>query len=187
MPFPIPLNLQPSTSTGTHVKCHYIIQVECDLPGAIDLQIDVPTPILAPQWLFSTMPPPPPTIILPPDVSFRPPWENDEKIGTCPKCSASFGLFKRKHHCRHCGKVFCDNCTKKEVKIPNLGYVENPVKVCDACNSIVSQSGGVLFETAPVIQAAPSVEYGQVDTAVYSNQFSASAPPLFPELADDDS
>src|SRR5436853_2879696 len=33
----------------------------------------------------------------------------DEASSSCdsPKCRSSFNLFVRKHHCRHCGHIFC--------------------------------------------------------------------------------
>jgi len=158
LPFEIPLNVQPSTTTSRLVKCHYYFVVECDIPGAIDLRVELPTAIMAPQWLFSSQPPAPPVIQLPPDVSYRPPWQRDEDCKNCNKCSAEFGLFKRRHHCRACGKIFCSKCTTKNTKIINLGYVEEPVKVCDSCIDSASK-GGTVFQTAQVLPSGPAVEY----------------------------
>jgi hypothetical protein len=108
LPFPIPLVLQPTTNAGL-VQHNYYLVVECDIPGALDLDVVLPTTILAPQWLFSKQPPPPPVITLPPDASFRPPWQPDETVSNCSICSASFGIFTRKHHCRHCVCCFFTN------------------------------------------------------------------------------
>eukprot|EP01119_Soliformovum_irregulare_P000489 TRINITY_DN1033_c0_g1_i1.p1 TRINITY_DN1033_c0_g1~~TRINITY_DN1033_c0_g1_i1.p1 ORF type:complete len:423 (+),score=99.05 TRINITY_DN1033_c0_g1_i1:65-1333(+) len=146
LPFQIPINLQPSTTTGHMVKCHYFFVVECDIPGAVDLNVECNTAIMAPQWLFSTAPMAPPAVVLPPDVSFRPPWQPDNQVSSCNSCQKGFSLFKRKHHCRACGKIYCDDCTKKTTKILNLGYDENPVRVCDGCYSSASQGGAVFQE-----------------------------------------
>ena len=36
-------------------------------------------------------------------------WKPDAHASICdaPVCQRSFGLFERRHHCRHCGNVFC--------------------------------------------------------------------------------
>jgi len=159
LPFQIPIGVQPSTTTSKLVKCSYYFVVECDIPGAVDLRVSLPTAILAPQWLFSNHPPAPPVIQLPPDVSFRPPWQPDDKAPKCNKCNAEFSLFKRRHHCRACGKVFCSNCTTKTTKIKNLGYDEEPVKVCDLCYEPATQ-GGVVFQQAAELPTGPAIEWG---------------------------
>jgi len=159
LPFQIPIDVQPSTTTGRHVKCHYYFVVECDIPGAVDLRVELPTAIMAPQWLFSNHPQPPAMIQLPPDVSYRPPWQPDDDVKKCNKCNSEFSLFKRKHHCRACGKIYCSNCTSKNTKIKNLGYDEEPVKVCDGCFESASQ-GGTVFQTAAILPSGPAVEYG---------------------------
>jgi len=150
LPFPIPVNILPSTTTSRLVKCHYFFVVECDIPGAIDLQVQLPTAILAPQWLYSDHPQMPPAMVLPPDVSYRPPWQPDGQAPSCNKCHAAFSLFNRRHHCRHCGKVYCGKCTGKACKIPNLGYNEEVVKVCDDCWHQAS-TGGHQFQAAPIL------------------------------------
>jgi len=175
LPFQIPIGVQPSTTTGHHVQCRYFFVVECDIPGAIDLKVELPTAILAPQWLFSNQPPAPPVVQLPPDVSFRPPWQPDNTCNQCGKCSINFSLFKRKHHCRACGKIYCSNCTTKQTKITNLGYVDEPVRVCDGCSDSASQ-GGTVYETAAVLPNAPPVEYGAPTAPPTSLPMVATAP-----------
>lgn len=38
-------------------------------------------------------------------------WETDEKVTQCTKCSSEFDDINRRHHCRSCGKIFCDGCS----------------------------------------------------------------------------
>ncbi|CAL2041066.1 unnamed protein product [Caenorhabditis brenneri] len=40
------------------------------------------------------------------------PWLDDAEASCCPLCAARFGLTRRRHHCRLCGKVLCHNCSK---------------------------------------------------------------------------
>eukprot|EP00656_Telonema_subtile_P023680 TRINITY_DN2523_c0_g1_i5.p2 TRINITY_DN2523_c0_g1~~TRINITY_DN2523_c0_g1_i5.p2 ORF type:complete len:202 (+),score=36.49 TRINITY_DN2523_c0_g1_i5:109-714(+) len=48
-------------------------------------------------------------------------------------------MFNRKHHCRRCGKVFCDKCSKNRTKLPpEDGYGDEKVRVCQPCFEIVT-------------------------------------------------
>ncbi|EGG25064.1 FYVE-type zinc finger-containing protein [Cavenderia fasciculata] len=152
LPFFIPVDLKPSSSLGDHVKSSYIISVEFDLPGAIDLSVDLPLTLYAPQFLYSAIPSQPPGAPLPPDVAYRHPWENDDNVNHCNKCKCNFSLFNRKHHCRHCMKIFCSKCTEKATPITKLAYPK-PVKVCDECYPIASQ-GGVKYQSAKQMLAS---------------------------------
>ena len=46
-------------------------------------------------------------------------WLKDEFIKSCGGCDTEFSFMNRKHHCRHCGKIFCHTCANAWVKIPN--------------------------------------------------------------------
>lgn len=66
------------------------------------------------------------------DQRFRPVWQPDKSTSTCTQCARRFfllGAFPRKHHCRHCGLVFCVWCCKRYTNIPNLGF-HSPARVC---------------------------------------------------------
>ena len=39
-------------------------------------------------------------------------WEADSASQSCRVCDKRFGLICRKHHCRKCGKLVCDACSK---------------------------------------------------------------------------
>jgi hypothetical protein len=41
-------------------------------------------------------------------------------------CLKSFGVFTRRHHCRTCGRIFCDDCTK----VPLLSTTTTPLCRC---------------------------------------------------------
>ena len=38
-------------------------------------------------------------------------WQLDDSVTFCPLCANDFGMMLRRHHCRTCGGVFCDDCT----------------------------------------------------------------------------
>merc|ERR1719502_2646899 len=39
-------------------------------------------------------------------------WVADDQETTCQLCSKEFTFFFRRHHCRYCGKLVCNDCTK---------------------------------------------------------------------------
>ncbi|CAJ0926256.1 unnamed protein product [Ranitomeya imitator] len=55
----------------------------------------------------------------------------------CMHCEAKFDFITRKHHCRRCGKCFCDKCCSKKVPLPRMCFVD-PVRQCGEC-SVISQ------------------------------------------------
>lgn len=38
-------------------------------------------------------------------------WMNDSFVSDCLNCFKPFTAFRRKHHCRFCGQIFCSECT----------------------------------------------------------------------------
>ncbi|VDL98569.1 unnamed protein product [Schistocephalus solidus] len=58
-----------------------------------------------------------------------PGWKDGD---SCYRCRASFNTFRRKHHCRNCGNVFCSECTTGRAVIPKFG-IEREVRVCETC------------------------------------------------------
>lgn len=38
-------------------------------------------------------------------------WMNDSFVSDCLNCFKPFTAFRRKHHCRFCGQIFCADCT----------------------------------------------------------------------------
>jgi len=59
-------------------------------------------------------------------------WTPDIQATECNKCHIVFSVIRRKHHCRSCGKVFCNNCSYLRTELPNFNYIE-PQRVCSPC------------------------------------------------------
>ncbi|CAH0518788.1 unnamed protein product [Peronospora belbahrii] len=38
-------------------------------------------------------------------------WESDVKVVKCGLCKSDFSLVRRRHHCRHCGRIMCSDCS----------------------------------------------------------------------------
>ncbi|XP_006632243.1 zinc finger FYVE domain-containing protein 21 isoform X1 [Lepisosteus oculatus] len=67
----------------------------------------------------------------------EPQWVPDKECPRCMQCDAKFDFLTRKHHCRRCGKCFCDKCCSRKVSLPRMCFVD-PVRQCAEC-SLVSQ------------------------------------------------
>lgn len=50
----------------------------------------------------------------------------------CMICSNKFSFLNRRHHCRSCGGIFCQEHSSNFIPLPDLGLYEN-VRVCDNC------------------------------------------------------
>ena len=40
-------------------------------------------------------------------------WVPDGMKAGCKACGCRFSLFKRRHHCRLCGSIFCGECSSE--------------------------------------------------------------------------
>eukprot|EP00300_Choanocystis_sp_HF-7_P036612 c52479_g1_i1.p1 GENE.c52479_g1_i1~~c52479_g1_i1.p1 ORF type:complete len:532 (+),score=67.67 c52479_g1_i1:59-1654(+) len=45
-----------------------------------------------------------------------PVWIPDDSAQTCTYCKSSFTMVRRRHHCRRCGNVVCNKCSKEKVE-----------------------------------------------------------------------
>ena len=50
-------------------------------------------------------------------------WMPDRLCKVCHECELPFTMFRRRHHCRVCGQVFCQPCSNNHID----------GKVCDVC------------------------------------------------------
>lgn len=64
-------------------------------------------------------------------------WMNDSESDSCLECNSSFSLLLRRHHCRRCGGLFCDNCTSKRMLIPDALFVVPPNSLFHESDSTV--------------------------------------------------
>lgn len=60
-------------------------------------------------------------------------WIPDSYVKLCPGCARSFNLSRRRHHCRLCGAIMCNNCSQflefssaKKLTYPSTSW-ETPV------------------------------------------------------------
>lgn len=63
----------------------------------------------------------------------KPPrWIPDEEAPRCMACATQFTAFRRRHHCRNCGGVFCGVCSNSSAPLPKFGLTK-AVRVCRDC------------------------------------------------------
>lgn len=61
-----------------------------------------------------------------------PRWIPDGDAPRCMACASSFTPFRRRHHCRNCGGVFCGVCSSGTAPLPKYGLTK-AVRVCREC------------------------------------------------------
>lgn len=64
----------------------------------------------------------------------NPHWVPDDATRICHGCKKAFGIMFRRHHCRICGRIFCETCSSKRATAPNYGYT-SAVRMCGECAS----------------------------------------------------
>lgn len=86
-------------------------------------------------------------------------WMPDNNGSSCYKCEKSFNSFRRRHHCRNCGLLFCGKCSKKNFEIDRDTILD---RVCDNCISLLD---------TPIIKNRQSLvhyPYFPKDTLLYT-------------------
>ncbi|KAL3345125.1 hypothetical protein AABB24_024193 [Solanum stoloniferum] len=63
-----------------------------------------------------------------------PKWLPDSASSTCMLCNVRFHpIMCSRHHCRFCGGLFCNECTKGRSLLPEKFCTGEPQRVCDVC------------------------------------------------------
>lgn len=77
-------------------------------------------------------------------------WQADSARKTCSSsnCDRMFTMFRRRHHCRRCGQLFCGYCSRSRVCLEALG--SHPQRVCDGCSKLDNRGADLIFTTAAI-------------------------------------
>ncbi|KAJ2725251.1 Vacuolar protein-sorting-associated protein 27 [Coemansia sp. Benny D115] len=118
------------------------------------------------------------------DTASAPEWEDSP---VCQRCRTSFTFTNRKHHCRHCGKCFCNDCSSNSTTIPKFA-IYDPVRVCHGCylrlKKIVPDSD-VTPSSSPATNAGASGQASRYRNSVSSASRPATTVPT-PHIDDSD-
>lgn len=89
-------------------------------------------------------------------------WTKDSEQSNCSGCEKSFTLKRRKHHCRHCGGLFCGECCNTKFKrdlAVSSGEATKAVRVCSLCwHSLELLSDGPLDPESPLAMVTSNDE-----------------------------
>lgn len=91
-----------------------------------------------------------------------PRWQPDAEVSECPICGTVFSFWRRKHHCRKCGRVVCAACSPHRITIPRQFIVRPPESTALPSSSsptpapppIIDLTGDDSFSTSSTINPA---------------------------------
>jgi RhoGEF domain/FYVE zinc finger len=69
-------------------------------------------------------------------------WIPDTSTSQCQHCNTKFGAAVWRHHCRSCGILTCDNCSKNRISLPQINS-SSKERVCDRCFKSLSAAANV--------------------------------------------
>ena len=64
-------------------------------------------------------------------------WTKDKNSPMCQLCSETFNIRVRRHHCRSCGVLCCDDCSSKRLVLSALNLTEAEIAAASAGNAPV--------------------------------------------------
>ncbi|KAF8914050.1 hypothetical protein CPB84DRAFT_1758250 [Gymnopilus junonius] len=93
---------------------------------------EAPQKVLTPRWTSPT------------PHQLHAQWERDESVPQCRDCQRRFNFLNRRHHCRKCGRIFCDRCSSYRAILDPADVVHDPMspevispaashRVCQSC------------------------------------------------------
>ncbi|KAK7913748.1 hypothetical protein WMY93_013959 [Mugilogobius chulae] len=62
-------------------------------------------------------------------------WMPDSQCKECYDCNEKFTTFRRRHHCRLCGQIFCSRCCNQEIPGKFMGYTGD-LRACTYCRKL---------------------------------------------------
>ena len=103
-------------------------------------------------------------------------WTPDQMVSDCMVCNTAFTFFRRKHHCRECGSVICNNCSKWRQTSSPSGE-KSLLRICKSCNVTSPRRTSDAFTTPDVMTRAKMESEKQIRELEEAKQSSEEKPP----------
>ncbi|KAF7268563.1 hypothetical protein GWI33_018316 [Rhynchophorus ferrugineus] len=119
------------------------------------------------------------------DTELKQYWMPDSVSKECYECSEKFTTFKRRHHCRVCGQIFCSQCCNQQIPGKIFGCTGD-LRVCTYCCKIVlsylqsSNFGAALTSDLKVLQENLQSKFSDLPNATFSTDLSHQSSNLKP-------
>ncbi|XP_071339695.1 1-phosphatidylinositol 3-phosphate 5-kinase isoform X2 [Trachinotus anak] len=86
-------------------------------------------------------------------------WMPDSQCKECYDCNEKFTTFRRRHHCRLCGQIFCSRCCNQEIPGKFMGYTGD-LRACTYCRKLAlsyahSADSGSIGEDLSALSDSP--------------------------------
>lgn len=111
------------------------------------------------------------------DTDFKKLWMPDSKSRECYDCEVKFNTFRRKHHCRLCGQIFCSRCCNQNIPGKIL-KVTGELRVCNYCSKVILtylKSSDINADLKSDLQSLEENLSSKFNFAVSSSTLSAKA------------
>lgn len=113
----------------------------------------------------------------------QPVWQQDSTAKDCPYCKLKFSVMRRRHHCRKCGNLVCNDCSKRTL---SLAPGAEKKRVCDTCVDVLFKKRAAA-EPEPDIKAvvaeAPAAE---ADVSSSDDEFAGPKVPVQEDESEDE-
>jgi len=112
-----------------------------------------------------------PEVLGPPTRSH---WKPDSEVKACAACHRPFTFINRRHHCRRCGDIFCNQCASytfrldRNCKIDSKGVLS---RVCRSCYNIYQK------EFINSIKESDTRFKSRGGSSLYSREYNSYVPP----------
>ncbi|KAJ8957069.1 hypothetical protein NQ318_007282 [Aromia moschata] len=99
------------------------------------------------------------------DTELKQYWMPDSVSKECYECSEKFTAFRRRHHCRVCGQIFCSQCCNQQIPGKIFGCTGD-LRVCTYCCKVVlsylqsSDLGADLSADLKILQESLQSKFG---------------------------